>query len=219
MIISQPKTSFLGVVFDVDHDFEGPRAPRAHLDTVLTKSVTPPGHPPYAREGLRTACRYAAGLSSAHAGHVRACSATRLSTRHTGLPLALRRRTISIISTSTPSVLQHHQYQQRASALEAEAATMHCHVMNAHAPLTGGVCSEQRVRGTSWSALTLEAGKSPDEVARGRHVPMPPRQAISEFASPSSCSWSLNYALLETSADKVVHHQGARARRAPQSTY
>ena len=25
---------FLGVVFDVDHDFEGPRAPKAHLDTV-----------------------------------------------------------------------------------------------------------------------------------------------------------------------------------------
>ena len=35
MIISQPKTSFLGVVFDVDHDFEGPRAPKAHPDTVL----------------------------------------------------------------------------------------------------------------------------------------------------------------------------------------
>ena len=34
VIISQPKTSFLGVVFDVDHDFEGPRAPKAHLDTV-----------------------------------------------------------------------------------------------------------------------------------------------------------------------------------------
>ena len=36
VIISQPKTSFLGVVFDVDHDFEGPRAPKAHLDTVNT---------------------------------------------------------------------------------------------------------------------------------------------------------------------------------------
>ena len=34
VIISQPKTSFLGVVFDVDHDFEGLRAPKAHLDTV-----------------------------------------------------------------------------------------------------------------------------------------------------------------------------------------
>ena len=34
VIISQPKIPFLGVVFDVDHDFEGPRAPRAHLDTV-----------------------------------------------------------------------------------------------------------------------------------------------------------------------------------------
>ena len=36
VIISQPKTSFLGVVFDVDHDFEGHRAPKAHPDTVLT---------------------------------------------------------------------------------------------------------------------------------------------------------------------------------------
>ena len=26
---------FLGVIFDVDHDFEGPRSPNAHLDTVL----------------------------------------------------------------------------------------------------------------------------------------------------------------------------------------
>ena len=39
VIISQPKTSFLGVVFDVDHDFEGPRAPKAHPDTVLNKPV------------------------------------------------------------------------------------------------------------------------------------------------------------------------------------
>ena len=36
-----------GVVFDVDHDFEGPRAPKAHLDTVLTKPVTPPGQALY----------------------------------------------------------------------------------------------------------------------------------------------------------------------------
>ena len=45
MIISQPKTSFLESVFDVDHDFEGPRAPKAHLDTVnrnlLDHLVTP----------------------------------------------------------------------------------------------------------------------------------------------------------------------------------
>ena len=40
MIISHPKTSFLGVVSDGDHDFEGPRGPKAHLDTVLTKPVT-----------------------------------------------------------------------------------------------------------------------------------------------------------------------------------
>ena len=83
----------------------------------------------------------------------------------------------------------------------------------------GSVGAEHAVSGTSWSALTLEAGKSPTEVPRGRHVPMAPPSAISEFASPSSPSWSLNYALLETSADKVVHHQGARARRARQSTY
>ena len=45
VIISQPKTSFLGVVFDVDHDFEGPRAPKAHLDTVnrnLSHHLAPP---------------------------------------------------------------------------------------------------------------------------------------------------------------------------------
>ena len=48
MIISQPKTSFLGVVFDVDHDFEGPRAPKAHLDTVNTNLSHHPRPPPYA---------------------------------------------------------------------------------------------------------------------------------------------------------------------------
>ena len=46
----------LGVVFDVDHDFEGPRAPKAHLDTVLTKTVTPPAQALYAL--LRVAVRY-----------------------------------------------------------------------------------------------------------------------------------------------------------------
>jgi hypothetical protein len=29
------------VIFDEDYDFEGPRAPKAHLDTVLAKPVTP----------------------------------------------------------------------------------------------------------------------------------------------------------------------------------
>ena len=52
----------------------------------------------------------------------------------------------------------------------------------------GGVCLEQRVSGISWSALTLEAGKSPTEVTCGRHVPRSPPSAISEFASPSSPS-------------------------------
>ena len=49
MIISQKKTSFLGVVFDVDHDFEGLRAPKAHLDTVKYKPVASPGTPLYIR--------------------------------------------------------------------------------------------------------------------------------------------------------------------------
>jgi hypothetical protein len=31
----------IGVIFDEDYDFEGPRAPKAHLDTVLAKPVTP----------------------------------------------------------------------------------------------------------------------------------------------------------------------------------
>ena len=39
VIISQLKKMFLGVVFDVDHDFEGPRAPKAYPDTVLNKPV------------------------------------------------------------------------------------------------------------------------------------------------------------------------------------
>ena len=42
VIISQPKTSFLVVVFDGDHDFEDPRAPKAHLDTVKYKPVESP---------------------------------------------------------------------------------------------------------------------------------------------------------------------------------
>ena len=47
MINSQPKIPFLGVVFDVDHDFEGLRAPKAHLATVLTNPVTSPGQALY----------------------------------------------------------------------------------------------------------------------------------------------------------------------------
>ena len=34
VILSQHTTPFLGVVFDGDHDFEGPRFPKAHLGTV-----------------------------------------------------------------------------------------------------------------------------------------------------------------------------------------
>ena len=47
VINNQPIFRFLGVIFDGDHDFEGHRSPIAHLDTVLRKPVTPPGHPPY----------------------------------------------------------------------------------------------------------------------------------------------------------------------------
>ena len=35
VVISQPIFRFLGVIFDGDHDFEGLRSLRAHLDTVL----------------------------------------------------------------------------------------------------------------------------------------------------------------------------------------
>ena len=47
MIISQTKTPFLGVVFNGDHDFEGPRSLKAHLDTVKYKPTAPHGPPPY----------------------------------------------------------------------------------------------------------------------------------------------------------------------------
>ena len=46
VIISQTKTSFLGVVFDEDHDFEGPRAPKAHLYTVNRNLSHHLGTPP-----------------------------------------------------------------------------------------------------------------------------------------------------------------------------
>ena len=45
VIISQPILRFLGVVFDVDHDSEGPRAPKAHLDTVMTTLSSHLGRP------------------------------------------------------------------------------------------------------------------------------------------------------------------------------
>ena len=45
VIISQPIFRFLGVIFDGDHDFEGLRSPRAHLDTVLRNLSRHLGHP------------------------------------------------------------------------------------------------------------------------------------------------------------------------------
>ena len=53
MITIQLKTSFLGVVFDGDHDFEGPRASKAHLDTVKYKPTAPPALALPARESVR----------------------------------------------------------------------------------------------------------------------------------------------------------------------
>eukprot|EP00964_Phaeocystis_antarctica_P090236 scaffold57702_cov57-Phaeocystis_antarctica.AAC.2 len=53
VIISQPILRLLGVIFDGDHDFEGPRSPIAHPDTVLRKPVTPPGHPPSRAQRVR----------------------------------------------------------------------------------------------------------------------------------------------------------------------
>ena len=53
MIISQPKTSFLWVVFDVDHNFEGPRAPKAHLDTAKETVVSEKTPPLQAGKGKR----------------------------------------------------------------------------------------------------------------------------------------------------------------------
>jgi len=40
----------------------------------------------------------------------------------------------------------------------------------------------------SWTALTLEVGKSPTEVPPGRRLPVAPPSAICEFASSSSPS-------------------------------
>ena len=37
--------TFLGSIFDGDHDFVGPRAPKAHLDTVNTKLSHQLGRP------------------------------------------------------------------------------------------------------------------------------------------------------------------------------
>ena len=69
--------------------------------------------------------------------------------------------------------------------------------------LTGGVRAEPTYWGTSWTALALEVGKSPTEVPPGRRLPVAPPSAIIEFTSSSSPSWSLNSALLDTSANMV----------------
>eukprot|EP00964_Phaeocystis_antarctica_P063833 scaffold38347_cov43-Phaeocystis_antarctica.AAC.2 len=68
---------------------------------------------------------------------------------------------------------------------------------------TGCVRAEHAYSGTSCGSLTLEVGKSPTEVTRGRHVPGSLPSAICEFDSSSSCSWSLNRAVLETGGNIV----------------
>ena len=68
----------------------------------------------------------------------------------------------------------------------------------------GGVGAEPTYsNGTSCGALALEVGKSPTEVPPGRRLPVAPPSAIIEFASSSSCSWSLNRALLDKGANMV----------------
>eukprot|EP00964_Phaeocystis_antarctica_P014556 scaffold8030_cov62-Phaeocystis_antarctica.AAC.1 len=51
---------------------------------------------------------------------------------------------------------------------------------------TGCVRAEHAYSGTSCGPLTLEVGKSPTEVTRGRHVPGSLPSAICEFTSSSS---------------------------------
>ena len=50
MIIIQPEDWSMGVIFYVDHDVEGPRAPKAQLDTVLNKPVAQAGQTLYPLE-------------------------------------------------------------------------------------------------------------------------------------------------------------------------
>ena len=66
--------------------------------------------------------------------------------------------------------------------------------------------------GISWTALTLEVGKSPTEVPQRQ--PVAPPSAICELASSSSPSWSLNRAVLDDGRQHGVQDQGARARPA-----
>jgi hypothetical protein len=49
--MKREKTLCGGRFFDEDHDFNrgSHRSPKAHLDTVLTKPVAPPGQAPYGR--------------------------------------------------------------------------------------------------------------------------------------------------------------------------
>jgi hypothetical protein len=79
-----------------------------------------------------------------------------------------------------------------------------------------GGCS-RRTRsfsGTSWTALTLEVGKSPTEVPPRRRLPVALPSAISEFASSSSPSWSPNRAVLDDGRQHGELDQGVRARPA-----
>ena len=78
----------------------------------------------------------------------------------------------------------------------------------------GGVCSKHTVSGTSWTALTLEVGKSPTEVPPRRRLPVALPSAISEFASSSSPSWSPNRAVLDDGRQHGELDQGVRARPA-----
>ena len=65
---------------------------------------------------------------------------------------------------------------------------------------------------TSYSSTARRTRKSPTEVTSARAVRRSLRSAICQLPASARSSWSSNLALLETGADMVVHHQGARAR-------
>ena len=50
--------------------------------------------------------------------------------------------------------------------------TQRVHLSQPHHTITGGVGAEYTVSGTSWSALTLEAGKSPTATTRRAELPV-----------------------------------------------
>ena len=107
---------------------------------------------------------------------------------------------------SCPKVASRHE-PPRKTTLEHKTRTQERKLsrLTPHLASTGDVDPEPRVRGTSCGSLTLEVGKSPTATRWRAELPVLYEQlsAISEFTSSSSCSWSLNRAVLETGANMV----------------